>query len=387
MKQDTINVKPKYITKISKVEGLTQTEKDNLAKVTDKFQFRANEYYLSLINFDDPKDPIRRIIIPELDELKDWGTLDASHEGQYTVAPGLQHKYTPTALLLVNDICGGFCRFCFRKRLFIGGNEEVVRDVSKGLEYIRNHPEITNVLLTGGDPLLLSTAKLEKIVRQVREIDHVKIIRIGTKMPAFYPMRITQDPSLAEMIKKYSTREKKIYMMVHFNHPRELTPEAIESLNIFRKAGALTVNQTPMIKGVNDDPETLAKLFRALSYVGVPPYYIFQCRPVVGNEIYSVEVERAYEVFEEAKSLVSGLAKRARYTMSHETGKVEVVGMKDGHTYFKYHQAYNRDDYNRLIVCESNPRAHWFDDYEPISDDDSWEHDTTTIRINPDPAD
>ncbi|MBN1572588.1 MAG: KamA family radical SAM protein [Deltaproteobacteria bacterium] len=379
-------MKPKYITKINRVEGLSPTERENLTKVTDKFQFRANEYYLSLIDFKDPKDTIRRIIIPDLDELTDWGTLDASHEEQYTVAPGLQHKYTPTVLLLVNDICGGFCRFCFRKRLFIGGNEEVVRDVSKGLEYIRNHPEITNVLLTGGDPLLLSTPKLGNIVRQIREIDHVKIIRIGSKMPAFYPMRITQDPSLLEMISKYSTKDKKIYMMVHFNHPRELTEESIDSLNMLKRAGALTVNQTPMIKGVNDDPETLAELFRVLSYVGVPPYYIFQCRPVIGNEMYAVEVERAFEVFEEAKSHVSGLAKRSRYIMSHDTGKVEVVGMRDGYTYFKYHQAVNPDDYNRLIMCRSNPKAYWFDDYEPISDGDSWEHETA-VRINPDSAD
>ena len=386
MKQDSINIKPKYITKINKIEGLSPIERENLTKVTDKFQFRSNEYYLSLINFDDPKDPIRRIIIPDLDELTDWGTLDASHEELYTKAPGLQHKYTPTALLLVNDICGGFCRFCFRKRLFIGGNEEVVRDISGGLEYIRKHPEITNVLLTGGDPLLLSTAKLEKVIKQVREIDHVKIIRIGTKMPAFYPMRITQDPSLLEMIKKYSTKDKRIYMMLHFNHPRELTPEAVSSLNMLRSAGALTVNQTPMIRGVNDDPETLAELFRALSFVGVPPYYIFQCRPVVGNEMYAVKVEQAFELFEEAKSLVSGLAKRARFTMSHETGKIEVVGKRGGYTYFKYHQAVNRDDFNRLIVCESNPNAYWFDDYEPISDADKWVHDTA-VGINTDSVD
>ncbi len=202
--------KPKYIRKIDKVDGLSAKEKVSLSKVADKFQFRANEYYLSLINFDDPKDPIRRIIIPDIDELTDWGTLDASFEDTYTKAPGLQHKYTPTALLLVNDTCGGFCRFCFRKRLFIGDNDEVVRDVSEGIKYIQKHTEITNVLLTGGDPLLLSTTKLENVIKKVREIDHVKIIRIGTKMPAFFPMRITQDPTLLEMLRKYRTREKNI---------------------------------------------------------------------------------------------------------------------------------------------------------------------------------
>jgi lysine 2,3-aminomutase len=365
------STKPKYIRKIDKVDGLSAEEKVSLLKVTDNFQFRANEYYLSLINFDDPKDPIRRIILPDMDELTDWGTLDASFEDTYTKAPGLQHKYTPTALLLVNDTCGGFCRFCFRKRLFIGDNDEVVRDLSEGIKYIQKHTEITNVLLTGGDPLLLSTTKLENVIKKVREIDHVKIIRIGTKMPAFFPMRITQDPTLLEMLQKYSTRDKKIYIMVHFNHPNELTDEAVKSLNMLRKAGVLTVNQTPMIKGVNDDPKTLSELFMALSFIGVPPYYIFQCRPVIGNEMYAVPIETAYDIFEEAKSLVSGLAKRARYTMSHRTGKIEVVGKGDGLTYFKYHQAANHDDYNRLIVCESNPKAYWFDDYEPKEKSDS----------------
>ncbi|MGB4279467.1 MAG: 4Fe-4S cluster-binding domain-containing protein, partial [Methanoculleus sp.] len=179
--------------------------------MTDVFAFRSNDYYLSLIDWDDPADPIRRLVIPTIEELEPWGRLDPSSEQSYTRVPGLQHKYRQTALLLVSDLCGGFCRYCFRKRLFIEDAREVNRDVSAGIAYIREHPEITNVLLSGGDPLILETDKLREIVRQVREIDHVRIIRIGTKMPAYNPYRIIHDPALLEMIRDYSLDEKRIY--------------------------------------------------------------------------------------------------------------------------------------------------------------------------------
>ena len=145
--------KPEYITSIKRLTELTPEEHVELAPVAAKFVFRSNSYYQQLIDWDDPDDPIRRIIIPLGGELENWGRLDASDEVSYTVVPGLEHKYSDTALLLANDACGGYCRFCFRKRLFMEDNDEVVRDISQGLEYIRQHPEISNVLLTGGDPL------------------------------------------------------------------------------------------------------------------------------------------------------------------------------------------------------------------------------------------
>ena len=176
----------------------------------------------------------------------------------YTVLKGLEHKYPDTGLLLVNNVCGAYCRFCFRKRLFTEDNDEVTHDISEAVEYIRRHPEINNILLTGGDPLIMSTGKLEAIIRQIRAIDHVRIIRIGSKMPAFDPYRIVRDASLLEMLGRYSTRDKKIYVMAHFNHPRELTDIAIEALVMLQKAGVAIVNQSPMIRGVNDDPAVIA---------------------------------------------------------------------------------------------------------------------------------
>ena len=223
--------------------------------------------------------------------------MDASFEELYTKVPGLEHKYRDTALLLVNDVCGAYCRFCFRKRLFMNDNDEVVKDVSNGVRYIREHPEISNVLLTGGDPLIMSTSKLEPVIAQLRDIPHVKIIRIGTKMPAFNPYRILNDPSLWRMLETYSTTEARIYIMAHFNHPVELTAVAREGLDTLHKHGAIIINQSPMIRGVNDSVQTMLKLFNELSYMGVPPYYVFQCRPTEGNKAYSIPIEKAYQIF------------------------------------------------------------------------------------------
>ena len=354
----------KYLTKLAQIPQLSEAERSDLEKVNEQFVFRTNDYYQSLIDWNDPDDPIRRIVMPDIQELDDWGQLDASNEEKYTKVKGLEHKYTSTALLLVNEVCAAYCRFCFRKRLFMDENDEVTKDISEGLEYIRKHKEITNVLLTGGDPMIMSTSKLEPIIKQIREIDHVKIIRIGTKIPAFNPHKIVNDPSLHEMIKTYSKDEKKIYIMAHFNHPRELTEIAVKGLNMLMQSGAIVVNQTPLIKGVNDDPDVLAELFNRLSFIGVPPYYVFLCRPTLGNEPFAIPVEDGYEIFEVARNKCSGLAKRARLVMSHETGKVEMVGMSDGQVFFKYNRSANVENDGKLLVFESNPDAYWFDDYE-----------------------
>ena len=361
--------KIKYLTKLEQIPQLTESEREEMQQVNDKFVFRTNDYYQSLIDWDDPNDPIKRIIMPDVEELNEWGELDASNEEKYTKVHGLEHKYTSTALLLVNEVCAAYCRFCFRKRLFMNENDEVTKDISQGLEYIKNNKEINNVLLTGGDPLILSTSKLEPIIQQLREIDHVKIIRIGTKVPAFNPFRIINDPSLLEMFRKYSTAQKKIYIMAHFNHPRELTSQAIEGLNALMDSGVTLVNQTPMVKGVNDDPDVLAELFSKLSFIGVPPYYVFLCRPTLGNEAYSVPVEKGYEIFEKSRIRCSGLAKRARLVMSHESGKIEVVGMTDDQIFFKYARAANSEDNARFLAFYRNPDANWFDDYEEANEE------------------
>lgn len=365
---------PTYITQLENVPGLTNSERMEYKQVIDKFPFRTNEYYQQLINWDDPNDPIRKIIIPSVEELHTWGRLDASDEASYMVAPGIEHKYEFTALILMNDVCGAFCRFCFRKRIFMNESDDIARDTTEAIKYIKSRKELHNVLLTGGDPLILSTPILENVIRQLREIDHVNIIRIGSKIPAVNPARILNDPSLLNLFKKYSTPEKRIYLMAHFNHPRELTKEAIEAIALIQKSGVVFCHQTPLLRGINDNPDILADLMLKLTDLGVSPYYIFQCRPTFGNKMFSVPIEEGFDIFEKAKMLCSGLGKRARYVMSHSTGKIEIVGKTKNHIYFRYHRAANPDENARFMVFKSKPDAHWFDDYDEVIKDYSIEN-------------
>ena len=356
----------KYLTRIEQLEQLSKQEKAELKKVTERFAFRCSDYYLSLIDWSDPDDPIRRVIIPQLEELEEWGRLDPSDEKAYTVIPGLEHKYNSTTLFLVSNVCDGICRYCFRKRVFIKPQQEYLRDLPAALQYIKEHHEITNVLLTGGDPLVLKPSILENIIRQIREIKHVQIIRIGTKIPAFNPHRIIEQPDLLQMIEKYSTDKKRIYLITHFIHPRELTDLSVKAVGLLQKASAILANQTPLIRGVNNRPEVLAELLAKLSFVGVVPYYIFQCRPALGNKPYTVPIEEGYQIVEQAKAFVSGLAKRVRFVMSHSSGKIEIVGKTEQQIYFKYHRAADDADSGRFMVFRCNPDAYWLDDYDEV---------------------
>lgn len=358
----------RYIKKLADIPQLTEAERTALAPVVDAYAFRVSDYYLNLIDWNDPADPIRQLVIPRPDELHDWGKLDASNEAANTVMRGVQHKYPDTALLLCNEVCGAYCRYCFRKRLFMNDNDEASKDLSEGIAYIAAHPEITNVLLTGGDPLLLSTRRLTEIVGALREIEHVRIIRIGTKMTAFNPFRVLDDPALLAMFEKYSTPRKRIYVMNHFDHPRELTDEAVASLDRLIRAGAVMTNQCPLIAGINDDPMVLSDMFRQLSWIGCPPYYVFQGRPTAGNDPYKVSIVRGWEIFREALRYGSGLARRARFVMSHETGKIEILAVDEKHIYLRYQRAKDASLRGRFLIYQRDDDAYWLDDLEPAAD-------------------
>ena len=357
----------KYLTGIDQIKEISPDKKEALRHIGKKFNFRSNSYYQNLIDWSDEKDPIKRLIIPDTQELDEWGNLDASEENKYMAVPGLQHKYSDTVLLLVTNLCAASCRYCFRKRLFMDLNKEIVQDLPEVVNYIQSHAEISSVLLSGGYPFMLSTTKLNRIITSLRKIEHVSTIRISTKMPAFNPFRIINDNRLLNILKKHSLPQKRIYVMVHFDHPRELTETAINCISKLQEAGIVVIDQTPIIHGINDDPDILAVLFRRLTSAGVMPYYIYQCRPTLGNKDYSVPVLKAYDIFCQAKSRSFGLARTARFVMSHSTGKIEVIGVSKKHVFMRYHRSVNNGNKFGVIILQKNPEAYWYDDFTQLS--------------------
>lgn len=350
------------VRRIADIPQIPPRHRRRLEEVASRYAMRVNDYYLDLIDWDDPADPIRRLVIPDVGELADWGQLDASDEAAHTVARGVQHKYPDTALVLTASTCAAYCRYCFRKRLFMRHNEETARDFEPAFAYIERRPEITDVLLTGGDPLVLPTRRLGPVVRRFAAMAHVHTIRIGSKMPAFDPFRILDDPSLLALIRTVTSRDTAVYLMAHFDHPRELTSAARDAIRAVQDAGAHVVNQCPLVRGVNDDPEVLAELFESMTRLGAPQYYLFQGRPTAGNRAYAVPLVEGWELFDAARRRCSGLSRRVRYSMSHATGKIEVLGVDRSRIWLRYHRARDRGLESRLLTCRRDDHAFWFDD-------------------------
>ena len=358
---------PNYICDINRLTNLPEGERKRLARVTRQFPFLANDYYLSLIDWEDPKDPIRRIVVPQEEEMEtwNWGKLDPSNEQKFRVAPGLQHKYRQTALMLVTGRCDSLCRYCFRKRLFTRGEakKDINRNYRPALDYISRHEEITSVLLTGGDPLVLPTAKLDEIIGGLDPIPHVRTIRIGSKVPAYNPFRMLEDAELPRLFTRYSRTDRRLYLITHFLHPRELTQPARRAVGSVIDAGGIVCNQSPLIRGVNDDPTVLAELFRELAASGIIPYYVFQCRPTKGNLAFAVPIDRGVDVFYAAQGECTGLASRVRYCMSHARGKIEILGKRCGQVFMRFHRTPDEADHGRIMSFPSLPGAYWLDDY------------------------
>lgn len=355
-----------YVNEISSIPQLYEWEIGGLAKVAAKFPFMSNAYYLGLINWDDARDPIRRLIIPSRTEIddSDWGLIDASNEYSYQVVPGIQHKYADSALFLTTDQCFGRCRYCFRKRLFLSsGKYELLDKYDVAINYIKEHSEIDNVILSGGDPLTLSTKTLRHIISKLRQIEHLKIIRIGTKSLAFYPRRIIDDPSLLKLISEYSSPERRLYFMLHFSHPNEITDEAMEAVRVLLQAGAILYNQTPLVRGVNDDSKIIANLCNKLSYIGVTPYYFFQMRPTIGNKPFAIPLTEACQIFSESQRNLSGIAKTARLIMSHESGKIEIIELDESTIYFKQHRSPRSEECSQLMIAARNDNGYWLEDF------------------------
>jgi KamA family protein len=323
---------------------------------------------MSLIDPNDPSDPLRKMIIPSTDELDLSGSYDPSGEMANTVLPGLQHKYSPTALILTTNRCVAYCRYCFRKRLVGLPTEEIIKKFDEAVKYISEHTEINNVLLSGGDPFTLRTIMIEGFLRKLSKIPHLSFIRFGSKTPVMAPDRIIEDDDLLSLLQHYSRLRHKVYLSTQFNHPRELTDRSIRALNKLIRRSIIINNQTVLLKGVNDNPDVLAELLNRLTAVGVIPYYVFQCRPVKRvKRSFQVPILRGLEIMKETKRKCSGYSKRFRYVMSHRTGKVEIIGVHGDEMYFKYHEARDPRNNSRFFKRRVNVKAGWLDEFSPLA--------------------
>ena len=273
----------------------------NVASRLDKFfQARINPYYLSLIQEKD--DPIWKQCVPDEVELEDIdATEDPLMEDDMSPVPNIVHRYPDRALFLVTSQCGLYCRFCTRKRKVGNSTKISMKNLESAFKYLEEHTEISDVILSGGDPLMLTDAMLEKIIMRIRDMKHIQIIRIGTKMPCVLPQRIT--PKLVNMLKKYHP----IFINTHFNHPREITEESTKAVAMLADAGIPVGNQAVLMKGVNDDAEVIKDLMKKLLSIRVKPYYLYQADLTKGANHFRTPLRVGLEIMDKLRGHISGL--------------------------------------------------------------------------------
>lgn len=352
------------VEQLKQFTDLSAKEEKELKQIVKKHPMRVTPYYMSLIDWTNPSDPIKKMAIPSVKEFDLKGSYDTSAESENTKMPGLQHKYSETALILATNKCAMYCRHCFRKRLVGLQTKEVIERFEDAAKYIKQHEQINNVLITGGDPLVLPNNVIEKFLSILSENPKIKFIRFGSRAPVTWPSRF-EDEEFLRILAKYSRPSRRIYVVTQFNHPREITRQTIKAVDNLLKAGVIVNNQAVLLKGVNDDPYVLAKLLNNLVSIGVNPYYVFQCRPVKRvKSNFQVPLCKATEIVEEAKAHCNGHSKRFRFIMSHKTGKIEVLGIMDDEIYFKYHQAKNRKKIGKIFTRPVDKNAGWLEDFK-----------------------
>jgi lysine 2,3-aminomutase len=273
----------------------------DINEVRKVYPMRIPRYYYNLIQEKD--DPIWMQSVPSIQEVQDQDSPeDPLHEDEDSPVPRLTHRYPDRVLFLITDRCPMYCRFCTRKRMVGRASDITEKTIAMGIEYIAGHPEIRDVLLSGGDPLMVSDQKLEHIISSLRAIPHVEIVRIGTKFPCVLPSRITD--KLCDMLKKYHP----IYVNTHFNHPREITPEAKAACERLVNAGIPIGCQTVLMQGVNDDPEIMKELMHKLLMMRVRPYYLYQADLTRGTNHFRTRVEVGLQIIQALRGHTTGFA-------------------------------------------------------------------------------
>lgn len=295
---ETLDQLKQYIT-------LTEEEQEGVRVALKTLRMAITPYYLSLIDPNNPNDPVRRQAIPSIKETHQASAdlLDPLHEDEDSPVPGITHRYPDRVLFLITDMCSMYCRHCTRRRFAGQKDANVGLDlIQQGIDYIARTPQVRDVLLSGGDCLMVSDEVLESIIKRLRAIPHVEIIRLGSRTPVVCPMRITD--KLVNMFKQYHP----IWLNTHFNHPNECTPEAFEACAKLANAGIPLGNQSVLLRGVNDDTRVMKKLVQRLVQMRVRPYYIYQCDLSMGLEHFRTTVSKGIEIIENLRGHTSGYA-------------------------------------------------------------------------------
>lgn len=296
------------ITSLAQLEKhlkLSPQERAGVLLSGHKLALAITPHFFNLIDRDDPNCPIRRQVIPLFAEtqVSPGELVDPCGEDSHMPVPGLVHRYPDRVLLLVTDRCASYCRYCTRSRVVSGAGEaEWHTDFEAAFRYLETHPEVRDVLISGGDPLLLSDDRLETILKRLRSIKHLELVRIGSRVPIFLPQRIT--PELCAMLAKYHP----LWMSVHVNHPRELTLESRQALERLADHGIPLGNQSVLLAGVNDDVETMKALVQKLILCRVRPYYLYQLDLILGSSHLQVPVAKGIEIIEGLRGHTTGYA-------------------------------------------------------------------------------
>lgn len=291
------------VNQLKKYINLSIEEENQISNVLSKFRMAITPYYLTLMDPDNINCPIRKQAIPSISEMTigENDLLDPLDEDKDSPVPGLTHRYPDRVLFLITDMCSMYCRHCTRRRFAGQTDNELSTDrIRRGIEYIRKTPQVRDVLLSGGDALLMSDERLEYIISELRKIDHVEVIRMGTRVPVVMPQRITDD--FVNMLKKYHP----IWINTHFNHYDEFTVESKEALAKMANAGIPLGNQSVLLRGVNDCVNIMKKLVTGLVQLRVRPYYLYQCDLSLGIEHFRTPISKGIEIIEGLRGHISG---------------------------------------------------------------------------------
>ncbi|AVA24186.1 lysine 2,3-aminomutase [Rhizobium sp. NXC24] len=325
-------------------------------------RYRVTKFYREQIVNSGYYNQLKFIVEPSFEEFDGTGNLDTSGEHDNTVVPGFQHKYAQTGLLLATDRCAAYCRYCFRKRIVGKDSDEVAADLGQIARYVGNHPEMSNVLISGGDPFVLSTRRLHEILDHLLPFPHLNSIRFGTKAFAYAPKRF-EDPTLMTLFRRIQDAGKAALIVTHFDHVGEISANAERNICSLRTQGVEFLNQSVLLAKVNDDPAILAETFGKCHQMGVRPYYLFQGRPVKGASHFQVSLRRGLEIVQGINQRLSGIQKTFKYIMSHYTGKIEILDLgADDRLYMRYHQNKAPEKIGKIFSRPYIESACWLDD-------------------------